>query len=318
MSEDRHLIAYTNDMIAEIDKKVRRGLSDAEEMHLTQLEIRIGDHRTRMTESLLEIGRCLNDAKDAQLVPHGYWQDWVAAHTGFTIRGAQRVMRAAREVASGSPLARLDFGKVSALLALPAEEREDFAREADAEGATLRELQAAIREKKELESRLEQQRREMEADAYALRIECDREREHREEAVRAAKEMKRALDDRPVHTVETLVMPADYEDLKRRDAEADARIREAEEYAVSQEERVRELETRLAAAPDMHAESDAERIIRACSAFYAEVCRCDTGSVSGVDAGALRTWAGMVSRWADDVMARLGTGGSVEVDCHVR
>ena len=60
-------------------------------------------------------------------------------------RNAQRVMRAAREIESGSPLARLDFSKVMALLAIPAEEREAFAAEVGAESLSVRQLQAAVK-----------------------------------------------------------------------------------------------------------------------------------------------------------------------------
>lgn len=90
----------SNDMISMQEKAlaadIRHNLNDKQQLHLDQIEMRIRDHRERFTLSLLEIGRCLNEAKEAKLVSHGHWQEWVAVNTGFTVRAAQRVMLAAR------------------------------------------------------------------------------------------------------------------------------------------------------------------------------------------------------------------------------
>lgn len=111
---------------------------------LEHIENRIRDNLNRYAESVIDIGRCLNQAKDEKLVPDGQWVQWVENTTGMGIRTAQRLMKAAREVPGDSSLVRLSFSKVHALLALPAEERESFAEEVDAENKSVRELQAAI------------------------------------------------------------------------------------------------------------------------------------------------------------------------------
>ena len=147
----------SNDMISMQGKAlaadIRHNLNDKQQLHLDQIEMRIRDHRERFTLSLLEIGRCLNEAKEAKLVSHGHWQEWVAVNTGFTVRAAQRVMLAAREIPKTSTLTLLDFSKIAPLLALPAEEREAFAADVDAQKMSVRQLDAAVREKLAAEQR---------------------------------------------------------------------------------------------------------------------------------------------------------------------
>lgn len=123
---------------------------------LQEIEFEIHFHITHAAGHLLEVGRCLNTAKDEGLVPHGQWEAWVEQNAGVGVRTAQRIMAAAREVAADSPLAQLEFSKVRALLALPAGEREEFAAEHNADSASVRELEAAIKAKQDAERRLKE------------------------------------------------------------------------------------------------------------------------------------------------------------------
>lgn len=313
MSNDNMTTMLTEGQISALAADVRRSLSEAQATHLDQLEVRIRDQRERFTQGLLEIGRCLVEAKEAQLVPHGCWQDWVAAHTGLSLRSAQRLMRAAREIPKTSALSHLDFSKISALLALPAEEREDFARENDAENATLRQLEAAIREKKEAERQRDQAREEKERDQRKIGV-----------LERQLEDAEYALNNIPV--VEREVPPADYEAMKARDLAAAARIREAEDYAEAQEERVRALQAELdaARAEDGHGD-EVQRFIAACSTFYGEVCRYQNqgdaqllGGKSRADLESMRSWVGMIRAWCGTMDVRLSERTGVEVDGDVR
>ena len=69
---------------------------------LLMIEERIGEHMAGMYRSALGIGRCLVEAKDAALVPHGEWESWLKRVAGMTPRTAQRLMQAARETPKGS------------------------------------------------------------------------------------------------------------------------------------------------------------------------------------------------------------------------
>lgn len=157
---------------------------------LAVIEYRIHDHMTNAAGHLLGVGQCLNEAKSAGLVPHGEWEDWVRRNTGFTVRQAQRMMSAARQVPEGSALAQLPFTKIQACLQLPsAEDAEQMAQRVQEEGLTLRQLQeevqrekkradkaeANMRREKKRADKAEAKRIEAEADAEAKRIEADAE-----------------------------------------------------------------------------------------------------------------------------------------------
>ncbi len=313
MSNDEMTMMNTETQLSALAAEVRRTLSAAQAMHLDQLELRIRDQRERFTQGLLEVGRCLVEAKEAQLVPHGCWQDWVAAHTGLNVRSAQRLMRAAREIPKTSALSHLDFSKVSALLALPAEQREDFAQEADAEHSTLRQLEAAIREKKEAERQRDQALEETERKTHKI-----------DAMERELEDARFALNNLPV--VEREVIPADYEAMKARDLAAADRIREAEDYAEAQEERVRELQAKLDAARAEDGRGDeVQRFIAACSTFYGEVCRYQNmddaqllGGKTRADLESMRSWVSMIRTWCGTMDVRLSERSSVEVDGDVR
>ena len=161
---------------------------------LAIIEGRIRDNMNRAAESLLDIGRCLNQAKDEKLVPHGQWQAWVQHHTGMTVRGAQRVMQAAREVSNTSTLTHLEFSKISALLALPAGEREAFAEEVHADEMSVRELKTAIEAKQAAEAEREaEQKRRMEVE-NALRKRDILEAEQRSRLLQEMDDLREQLN----------------------------------------------------------------------------------------------------------------------------
>lgn len=130
---------------------------------LARVEERISAHMQRAGEELLEIGRCLCEAKDKELVPHGQWVKWVREQTGMDERTAQNWMRAAREIPTGSPLARLSKTKIVALLSLPPEEREDAAREMDAAHVSSREVQRAVADRNAARKERDEALRQMRA-----------------------------------------------------------------------------------------------------------------------------------------------------------
>lgn len=111
---------------------------------LANIERRISYHMQGAYSNILEVGRCLIEAKEAGLVPHGDWEGWVQRTTGMSERTAQRLMQAAREVSPDSAMARLPISKITAILALPEPQREAVAVKAVEENQTLRELQATI------------------------------------------------------------------------------------------------------------------------------------------------------------------------------
>ena len=117
---------------------------------LADYEARIHLYKEQIGVGYIGIGRTLNEAKAAQVVPHGQWETWVTETTGLTPRQAQRCMKAATEIRDGSALAQLEMSKALMLLGsgLDADAQEAIAGKAAEEGATVKALREEIRQAK--------------------------------------------------------------------------------------------------------------------------------------------------------------------------
>jgi hypothetical protein len=117
---------------------------------LADYEARIHLYKEQIGVGYIGIGRTLNEAKAAQVVPHGQWEAWVTETTGLTPRQAQRCMKAATEIRDGSAMAQLEMSKALLLLGsgLDADAQEAIAAQAAEEGATVKALREEIRQAK--------------------------------------------------------------------------------------------------------------------------------------------------------------------------
>lgn len=153
---------------------------DANAMALREIEVRIDQYAQEIVQNYLEIGRCICEAKDRKLVPHGQWEAWATAYTGMEIRTIQRLMKAAREVPAGSAMERLPLSKVMALLALPEpEQREALATEAADDSLTVKQLKDKIRQltqEKDSQARSAQdlERKTARQDDMIVKLDADR------------------------------------------------------------------------------------------------------------------------------------------------
>ncbi|UPK45747.1 DUF3102 domain-containing protein [Paenibacillus pabuli] len=139
-------------------------------------EIRSIDQQARqyVLQSAIEIGQRLTEAKE--LVGHGEWGAWLKDHVNYSQSSANNFMKISVEYANSQTLGVLSYSQAVALLSVPAEERESFVEDNNAAEMSARELQAAIKERKEAERLLaeEQERAKV---AEAARIEEERQRE---------------------------------------------------------------------------------------------------------------------------------------------
>jgi len=114
--------------------------------------------------NIVEIGRRMHEAKE--MLPHGEFGKWLKENTDYSLSTANNFMRLFDAYADtqGSlfgaavncqTFGNLSYSKALALLAVPAEEREEFVKENDVEGMSTRELQAVIRERDEARRRAE-------------------------------------------------------------------------------------------------------------------------------------------------------------------
>ena len=183
------------------------------------------DAKRRGGEAILTIGRCLTEAK--QTIPHGEWLPWLNERVEFSERTARNFMRLSREWSNRQALADLGAAKALTLLALPAEERESFIAENHVVGGeektvidmTSRELERAIRERKEAQeaaakaqaeaSAAEQARAKMAENMKLLNARLSGAQEDREQAAQAVARLEAQLaelKEKPVEVaVETVV-----------------------------------------------------------------------------------------------------------------
>ena len=218
--------------------------------------------KIRAGEAILQIGRCLIEAKE--LLPHGEWLPWLNERVEYSERTATRFMRLAREWTNQTALSDLGATKALALLALPAEERERFmeeSHEVDGQEKTVidmsaRQLEQAVREREEAlarEKAAEEARAKMESDmklAKELLISAQRERDAAAARESAALLELEELKAKPVDVaVETVV---DQAAIDKARAEAvtgmQAKLEEAADARRQAEEREREARAALEAA----------------------------------------------------------------------
>lgn len=108
--------------------------------------------KQQTAQNIIEIGKRLLSAKEK--LPHGEWGKWLEEKVEFSDRTAQRFMKIASEFSNTTALSHLPPTKIFALLDLSQEERQAFVNDHDVDNMTTRELQQALKEKKELEKKL--------------------------------------------------------------------------------------------------------------------------------------------------------------------
>lgn len=178
----------------------------------------------------IEIGRRLYEAKS--VLPHGAWGEWLRREVDFSQATANNFMKLFDEygaeqisifgaVVNSQSFANLPYTKALQLLALPSEEREDFAKEVDAEHISVRELTAAIKERDSARKEAEEAKaREDELSAAVARAE-----KARAEAEKQASEAN-AISNAATATIDLLKKQA--ADAKEREKKAKDKLKEAE------------------------------------------------------------------------------------------
>lgn len=172
-----------------METSLQRKQADAPVRDISVITAEIRDIRRQANAMALiyavEIGRRLVEAKEA--LPYGEWGRWLKEEAEFSQSTANNFMRLFEEYGSAQisifgasvdsqTFANLPYSKALSLLAVPPEEREEFAEEVHADEISVRELKAAI------EARDEEKRR---ADSFAEQVEAA-------EAARAEAEAKTA------------------------------------------------------------------------------------------------------------------------------
>lgn len=214
-------------------------------------------------EAVLTIGRCLIEAKD--MLRHGEWLPWLAEKVGYSEKTAQNFMRLAREFSNPQAIADLGATKALKLLALPADEREQFVSDHNVIDMTTRQLEAAIKERDEARAhaqQAEQERSEAQQSAQKLQETLHDVLEDRSDAYQRLEKLTEELDElkaRPVEVAVEAVVDQEAIDKAKDEARAEmqAKLDKAKEEAAKAKRRQKEAEAAAKLAESQF--QDAER-----------------------------------------------------------
>lgn len=126
---------------------------------LETIEGEINFYKQQTALGIIEIGKRLIEAKEQ--VSHGEWEKWLEEKVDFSKSTAKNFMRCATEFSNRQAIVDLGQTKIFALLSLPQDDRDEFmstphevnGQTKTIEEMTSRELQQAIKEKKEAEKK---------------------------------------------------------------------------------------------------------------------------------------------------------------------
>lgn len=202
----------------------------------------------------IEIGRRLTEAK--ALLEHGQWLPYLKEQTEFSQSSASRLMTLYREYGAAQTslfgaesnyptLNNLSISNALRLLAVPEEEREEFAAEHDVEHMSARELDELIKAREAAEARAEQAEnalRQADEGAALRAAEWQEKIDAASEAERSAKKLLDELNDR--------LAAAEAEKRAAADELAELRNRPVEVAVEVDEQAVKEAEIKARAASD--------------------------------------------------------------------
>ena len=187
-----------------------------------------------MLNNAIEIGRRMVEAK--AMLPYGQFGAWISKNTGYSASAANNFMRLFDEYGAmqgslfGASAESQTFGKLPpskalALLAVPAEERETFAVENDAERASVRELKRKIEQ-------YQRERDEALRKAESARAELETAEDDLLSSNRANDRLRKELEDAQNAPPDPLLLAAMREE-ERKDAEEKvaAQLAESEQAA---------------------------------------------------------------------------------------
>ena len=127
-------------------------MSELQTQKIDQLTTEILIYKQQTAQNIIEIGKRLIEVKAS--LAHGEWGKWLEEKVDFRNETASRFMKVARECANLTSISNMGTGKIFALLDIPQEEREAFIAETDIDSMTTRQLQQAIKAKKQAEQEL--------------------------------------------------------------------------------------------------------------------------------------------------------------------
>lgn len=215
--------------------------------------------KEKVLSGAMEIGWRLIEAK--KLVPYGEWGNWLKEKVNYSERTAQNMMQLAGEYRDAEEMLNLPYTKALALLGLPREEREEFAKEHDIENESTRQLQEEIKalkaEKEKMQVKMddllsglsEEQTESEETQALSELVEelTEKLQAARDEAVKAQTEMEDEISR----------YKAAMETAQKAAAKAQGEATKAKEQAEDRQKRFEAISQSLNESEKKHAEEKA-------------------------------------------------------------
>ena len=246
----------------------------ARTVEVVTLEIKTLHHQAQqaMLTYAIEIGRRLIEVKE--LLPHGEWGNYLKTQVEYSQSTANNFMRLFEEYGSAQnsifgaepnsqSLGNLPYTKALALIAIPSEEREEFAEKHNVEDISTRELNALIKARDEAQREADDVTATLHDTEVSLQ-EAATERDAAKEAVqrleRELEELRSAPIDVAVETVvdENAIEQAKAEARKQAEADMADKIQKAKDAKKKAEEKLKEIQERQAASEKALADTTAE------------------------------------------------------------
>lgn len=160
----------------------------------------------QLLSNLIEIGRLLVEAKS--MVPHGEWGKYLEEKVNYSQSTANNYMKLYQEYgdnqesffssfSNSQAFGNLTYTQAIALLALPAEERQEFAEKNDVSDMSTRQLEQAIRERNEERKAREDAEAAAESagvEAEDLRKQAAKAQEEKDAAAQKVEKLEKQLE----------------------------------------------------------------------------------------------------------------------------
>ena len=175
---------------------------------LEQLTLEVKFYLGQTAQNIIEVGKRLTQAKE--MVPHGEWQNWLEKNFSLKKSTANNFMRCAERFGNFQTSGNLNSSQMVELLALPADETEQFIEAKAAEGnpvenMTIKTLREEVQQWKDKAEKANEDNER--GKTYNVAIRKDRDR-----LKAALYDAEQKLQKQPQVIIQP---PDDYEQVKR-------------------------------------------------------------------------------------------------------
>ena len=215
-------------------------------MPIELIETEIKARAGMITENIIIIGNMLQNVKGR--LEHGQFLNWLRDRVNFSQSTANNFMRIAREIPRTPSLVNLPYTKALALLDVPSDNREQFAKDIKADDLSTRQIRQLIKEKEEAEKakmaaeqKAQDAQKQLETQIRIANHQQNLAEQYSQSYYNEAEKVAllesqlataKAIDPDPVQVI---IPPPDYEQIKAKAEQEKRRADEAEEYAAEQE-----------------------------------------------------------------------------------